>query len=230
MSATFSKPVRISRSLLDPWLTVPLKSCYQQLHLPASLPPEAIVITGHVFAVGAAFAFALAGDYSFAGVAAAFCVAMNHVCDVLDGTHARNTGQCRNGGELLDHFVDPLSFAYWITGISVAADCLALGLAGVICLFATAVLTNIRAKLTGEFRLERFGPTEFKTLLIALGLFQAAIGFGLLPSLSGAGVALAFLSVLMLLGTVSLLVSLFQSVRDVNRSSNVPDETEWKTE
>ena len=139
MSAPLTNPVRVSRSLLDPWLTVPLKTCYRRLHLPASLPPEAIVITGHLFAVGAAFAFAFAGDYSFAGAAAALCVAMNHVCDVLDGTHARNTGQCRNGGELLDHFVDPLSFAYWVTGISIAANCLALGLAGVICLFATAV-------------------------------------------------------------------------------------------
>ncbi len=36
------------------------------------------------------------------GLLAAAGVAGNHLCDVLDGTHARTTGQCRNGGELLD--------------------------------------------------------------------------------------------------------------------------------
>lgn len=230
MSANGNHAARISRSVLDPWLTVPLKSCYSRLHLPASLPPEAIVVTGHLFAVAGAFGFAFAGEYSFAGAVAALGVALNHICDVLDGTHARRTGQCRNGGELLDHFVDPLSFAYWITGISVAADCLALGLAGVICLFATAVLTSIRAKLTGEFRLEQFGPTEFKTLLIGLGLFQCGIGFGLVPAVSAAQTALVFLSALLLTGAVSLIVSLFQAVRDVNSSQAAPDQSEWKVE
>lgn len=230
MSATVSSPTRISRSLLDPWLTVPLKSCYSRLHLPATLPPEVIVLTGHLCAVAAAFGFAFAGDYSFAAAVAALGVALNHVCDVLDGTHARRTGQCRNGGELLDHFVDPLSFAYWITGISVAANCLALGIAGVICVFATAVLTNIRAKLTGEFRLERFGPTEFKALLIGLGLFQAAIGCGFISGVSATGSALIFLSVLLVIGTVSLIVSLFQAVSDVNSSHAAPDQTEWEIE
>jgi phosphatidylglycerophosphate synthase len=82
---------------------------------------------------------------------AALGVALNHTCDVLDGTHARATNQCRNGGELLDHFVDPLSFAYWAAGLSSAAISHSLGapwvgMAGVAVIFATAVLTNIRAK------------------------------------------------------------------------------------
>ena len=46
----------------------------------------------------------------------------------------------------------------------------------VICLYATAVLTNIKAKMIGEFTLARFGPTEFKTLL---GLDTLLVGFGL---------------------------------------------------
>ena len=153
---------------------------------------------------------------------------MNHTCDVLDGTHARRTGQCRNGGELLDHFVDPLSFAYWITGISVAVDCLALGLAGVICLFATAVLTNIRAKLTGEFRLSRFGPTEFKLLLIGLAVFQSLTLSGFITGVSSANAALGFLAVLLVVGVIALVVSLVQSIRDVNRSGQAPDETDWQ--
>ena len=189
---------------------------------------EAIVISGHLFAVAAAFAFAFADQYSMAGALASLGVVMNHICDVLDGTHARRTGQCRNGGELLDHFVDPLSFAYWITGISVAADCLALGLAGVICLFATAVLTNIRAKLTGEFRLSRFGPTEFKLLLIGLAIFQSLTLSGFITGVSSANAALGFLAVLLAIGVVSLVASLAQSIRDVNRSGHAPDETDWQ--
>ena len=221
---------KVSSSLLDPWLTIPLKSRYPLFRIPASLPPEAIVITGHLLAVGAAFAFAFAAEYWFAGALAALGVALNHVCDVLDGTHARRTGQCRNGGELLDHFVDPLSFAYWITGISVAADCLPLGLAGVICLFATAVLTSIRAKLTGEFRLNRFGPTEFKLLLIGLALFQSLVPGGVIGGVSSAGTALGFLAVLLAVGVLALVVSLRQSIRDVNRSGHAPDQTDWHVE
>ena len=80
----------------------------------------------------------------------------NHTADCIDGTHARRTGQCRNGGELLDHFTDPLSFAYWLVGIGVACGRLDLALVAVICLFAIAVLTNIKAKLIGEFTLAQF--------------------------------------------------------------------------
>ncbi|MCH2113926.1 MAG: CDP-alcohol phosphatidyltransferase family protein [Pirellulales bacterium] len=45
---------------------------------------------------------------------AAVSGALNQNCDLLDGTHARAIDQCRNGGELLDHFGDllPFSFSY----------------------------------------------------------------------------------------------------------------------
>ena len=50
----------------------------------------------------------------------------------------------------------------------------------------------------------------------------------MIPSISSAGTALVFLSVLLLVGAMSLIVSLFQSVRAVNRAEAAPDETEWK--
>jgi phosphatidylglycerophosphate synthase len=223
---------RVSYSLIDPWVTRPLKGVYGRLPIPRSLPPEAIVLGGHVAAIAGAVGFALSADYIWAGVLAAVGVALNHTCDVLDGTHARATGQCRNGGELLDHFVDPLSFSYWATGLAVAASGYTplaawIGVAGVIALYATAVLTNIRAKMVGEFTLARFGPTEFKSLLVLFGLTQA----GLLAAGSPAAAlaAFCFIAALTVAGVVQLVVSLHQAVRDVNALGSAPaDTTEWE--
>jgi archaetidylinositol phosphate synthase len=223
---------RVSYSLIDPWVTRPLKGVYGRLPIPRSLPPEAIVLGGHVAAIAGAVGFALSANYVWAGVLAAVGVALNHTCDVLDGTHARATGQCRNGGELLDHFVDPLSFSYWAAGLAVAASgywALAawIGVAGVIAIYATAVLTNIRAKMVGEFTLARFGPTEFKSLLVLFGLTQAAL---LAAGFSAAGLAaFCFIAALTAAGVVQLIVSLYQAVRDVNAHGAAPaDTTEWE--
>lgn len=227
---------RVSHSLLDPWLTRPLKALYPRLRIPRSLPPEAIVWCGHAVAAAGAVGFALSSQFAWAGVLAAAGVALNHTCDVLDGTHARSTGQCRNGGELLDHFVDPLSFSYWAAALAFSASASSkyvtwapwLGVAGVIVIYATAVLTSIRAKMIGEFTLNRFGPTEFKTLLVLLGLSQAAlVGAG--DGESAPQIAFWFVVVLVVAGAVQLVLSLWQSVREVNARGAAPaDTTEWQ--
>ena len=227
---------RVSHSLLDPMITGPLKSLYPRLRIPRSLPPEAIVGCGHAAAAAGAVGFALSSRFGWAGGLAAAGVALNHTCDVLDGTHARSTGQCRNGGELLDHFVDPLSFSYWAAALAFSAGAYTeyfavapwLGVAGVIVIYATAVLTSIRAKMIGEFTLNRFGPTEFKTLLVLLGLSQTAlIGFG--DGEAAPLVAFWFVVVLVVAGVVQLVVSLWTSVREVNAVGSAPaDTTEWQ--
>jgi len=220
---------RVSRSILDPYLTVPLKSIYNRLPIPSKFPPEGVVFIGHFLAVLGAFALAYLTTFWWMGLVAAFCVAGNHIADVLDGTHARATGQCRNGGELLDHFVDPLSFSYWMIGLSVAAGRLELGLAAVICIYATAVLTNIKAKLIGEFSLASFGPTEFKTLLATFALAFSSIAPITAGIVNPQTIVLSFLSVLVLVGVLQLAVQLIQAVRDVNTHGTPPDQTEWKT-
>ena len=96
---------RVSYSLLDPWLTFPLKNLYSVKGLPSFIPPECIVLAGHFFALVGAIGFFFSTSYWWGGLLAAFGVALNHWADVWDGTHARNTNQCRNGGELLDHFL-----------------------------------------------------------------------------------------------------------------------------
>lgn len=230
---------RVSHSLLDPWLTGPVKLLYPRLPLPRSLPPEAIVGCGHAAAAAGALGFALAGQHCWAGLVGAAGVALNHVCDVLDGTHARATNQCRNGGELLDHFVDPLSFSYWAVGLAFAAQGYSawapwLGVAGVIAIYAMAVLTSIRAKMIGEFTLNRFGPTEFKTLLVLFGVLQDTLGsWGaanpVAASLLAAQCAFWFVTALVIAGIVQLIVSLVKSIRDVNAAGAAPpDTTEWK--
>ena len=212
---------RISHSLLDPFIGPPIKRLYPRLHIPRWFPPEGIIPVGHLSAIGGAVGFAFSTDARWGGVLAAAGVAGNHVADCLDGTHARSTGQCRNGGELLDHFTDPLSFAYWLVGMYVSIQRLDLALAAVIILFATAVLTNIKSKMIGEFTLATFGPTEFKSLLVLYGLAQA---FTVSSQL-----AFWFLIALLVVGAVQLLTNLIGAVRQVNAHGAAPDTSEWET-
>ena len=158
---------------------------------------------------------------------AALGVAANHLADVLDGTHARATGQCRNGGELLDHFVDPLSFSYWVAGIASSGDCLLLGIGGVIVVYAMAVLTNIKAKMVGEFTLAQFGPTEFKSLLILFGLAVSCLSGGLGRPDLVPKFAFWFLAAMVVAGIIQLMTSLWLAVHEVNADGTPPDMTEW---
>ena len=222
-------PKRVSQSLLDPYFTKPIKGLYSRLAIPRVFPPEGIVAMGHLWAIVGAIGFACATKWWWGGLLAALGVAMNHICDVLDGTHARATDQCRNGGELLDHFVDPLSFSYWIAGIAYGVNYLLFGIAGVIVVYAMAVLTNIKAKMIGEFTLARFGPTEFKTLLILFGFTMAAKTGSVLPvDFSAEKIGRWFLGILLFAGIVQLIVSLVQAIQEVNRSGSEPDTTEWE--
>jgi len=218
-------PKRVSHSLLDPLLTLPLKGIYPRLGIPARFPPEGIVLVGHLSAIVGAIGFACAGRWWWGGLLGSLGVAGNHTADVLDGTHARATDQCRNGGELLDHFVDPLSFSYWIAGLAYSADCLLLGIGGVIVVYAMAVLTNIKAKMIGEFTLARFGPTEFKTLLVLFGLLMAMTSGA---SVSRERLVFWFVLVLFVAGVVQLKWSLWKAIRAVNADGVPPDTTEWE--
>ena len=215
---------RVSHSLLDPCLTSPIKRVYPALGIPRGWPPEMIVLAGHLLAIVGACGFLLSVGRVWGGVLIAVGVAGNHVMDCVDGTHARATDQCRNGGELLDHFMDPLSFAYWLGAWSIAVGHAWLGILAVIVLYATAVLTNIKAKLTGEFTLARFGPTEFKTLLVVFGLAMAAM-----PAAARQPVGFWALLVLTAVGAISLAAGLLRAVLEVNRSGGEPDTTEWES-
>lgn len=225
---------RISHSVLDPYVGPRLQSLYPHLHVPTSFPPEGIVLIGHLFAILGAVGFAFSTQYWWGGVLAAMGVIGNHTADCVDGTHARRTGQCRNGGELLDHFTDPLSFAYWLVGIGVACGRLDLALVAVICLFAIAVLTNIKAKLTGEFTLARFGPTEFKAVLVGFGLVLSTINLVALQHIAlpftVGQAALCVYSTLIVVGLIQLPLNLYRAVREVNESGTKPDESEWVTQ
>ena len=219
---------RVSHSLLDPLLMPLTAPLYQSLRIPRRFPPEGIILIGHLLAIAGAIGMSLSGRYWWGGLLAALGVAGNHLADMLDGTHARRSGQCRNGGELLDHFTDPLSFSYWLVGISVCSGHLELGLAAVICLYAIAVLTNIKAKMIGEFTLSRFGPTEFKALLVVFGLILA-LRTGLLPAGPRAGeLSLGFLLILVPVGLTQLALELVRAVREVNARGTSPDTTEWE--
>jgi archaetidylinositol phosphate synthase len=219
---------RVSHSILDPYVGPPLKALYGVLPIPRWFPPEGIVLIGHLSAIAAAVGLAFSTEYWWGGVLAAVGVLGNHTADCLDGTHARTTGQCRNGGELLDHFTDPLSFSYWLVGLAVSCGRLDYGLAAVILLYATAVLTSIKAKMIGEFTLASFGPTEFKAILIVYGFAMAAHVVVDPWYISATEVALWFLRILIVVGVVQLVANLIKAVREVNRDGAPPDTTEWE--
>jgi phosphatidylglycerophosphate synthase len=212
---------------LDPLIGPRLKSLYRYLRIPRWFPPEGIILVGHLFAILGAVGFAFSTRFWWGGLLAVIGVVGNHTADCVDGTHARATGQCRNGGELLDHFTDPLSFAYWLVGIGIACGSLTLALVAVICLFAIAVLTNIKAKLLGEFTLSHFGPTEFKSLLAIFGIVLSAVTFA--QQGLGQGVALVGMATLIGLGLIQLPIQLVRAVKEVNRYGSEPDTSEWIT-
>ncbi|MCA9042997.1 MAG: CDP-alcohol phosphatidyltransferase family protein [Planctomycetaceae bacterium] len=216
---------RVSHSLLDPYVTTPLKKYYPSLPIPKSFPPEGLIAAGHLMALLGGVGFAYSTTTWWGGLLAAVGVWGNHFADIFDGTHARATGQCRHGGELLDHFTDPLSFTYWIVGMSVAIDRIELGLIGVILLYATALLTSIKAKITGKFELATFGPTEFKMMLIAWGVSHAVLQYFSVELLST--IAFGGYSVLLVLGFIQLLSGLILGVREVNSCSTQIDQEEW---
>ncbi len=220
---------RISYSLLDPYLTHPLKQLYTVKGLPTKLPPECVVLAGHLFAILAGIGFYFSAHYWWGGIIAALGVALNHWADVWDGTHARATNQCRNGGELLDHFLDPISFSWYLIGISLACGLQTLGTIAVICLMAMAVLTNIKAKMTGEFTLSTIGPTEFKTALVFTGIILSfAHYFQLESTIIQKYLGIGF-GVLTGFGVIQLVVNLIQSVKEVNTKGTKADTTEWVT-
>jgi phosphatidylglycerophosphate synthase len=227
-------PKRVSHSLLDPYVGPPIKRIYKHLPIPRWYPPEGIILIGHLSAIAAAIGLAYSTSTWWGGLLALLGVAGNHTSDCLDGTHARATDQCRNGGELLDHFTDPLSFAYWLIGWGVSIARLDLAVAAVVVLYATALLTNIKAKMTGEFTLASFGPTEFKTILVVYGFVLSAIvmvagaatGSDATVPLARA-IAYWFFVVMLFVGIVQLAVNLVRAVRDVNDHGSPPDVSEW---
>ncbi|MCA8959987.1 MAG: CDP-alcohol phosphatidyltransferase family protein [Planctomycetes bacterium] len=217
---------RVSDSVLDPWIAPAVPHLYRALHLPRALPPEAIVIAGHIVALLGAVGFALSTSTRWGGFLAAAGVLGNHLCDMVDGTHARRTGQCRNGGELLDHFFDPLSFSAWMIGLGWACGRTELAIVGILFVYATAVLTNIRAKMTGEFRLSKVGPTEFKALLALFGTALGTLAFAA-PDRAVFAATVGF-TALCVAGAAQLVVGVVRSVRAVDRDGAKPDTSEWE--
>lgn len=201
---------------------------YRILPIPAKFPPEGIILIGHLLAIAGAFGFAYAATNWWGGVLVAIGVAGNHIADMVDGTHARSSNQCRNGGELLDHFTDPLSFSYWMIGLAVSCQEPYLGIITIVCIYATAVLTNIKAKIMGEFSLSAFGPTEFKALLTIYGVVMATVTGLATTATDPTLIALWSLRLLAGVGVAQLILNLVRGVIDVNRSGEAPDTTSWE--
>ena len=119
--------------------------------------------------------------------------------------------------------------SHWLVGLALSCQQPYWGLVAVICLYATAVLTNIKAKMIGEFTLAQFGPTEFKTLLSIYGLALTVMLFSGSGAVSAETVARCFFGTLIVFGVVQLTVNLWLAIRQVNQHGVLPDTSEWVT-
>lgn len=63
-----------------------------------------------MFAITGAIGFAFSTSTIWRGWVAALGVFGNYPVGRIDGTHARETNQCRNGDKMLDHFTDQCLF------------------------------------------------------------------------------------------------------------------------
>ena len=85
----------------------------------------------------------------------------------------------------------------------------------------------------GEFTLARFGPTEFKTLLVGFGLVLGTTCLLTAQTValpfSAAQLALAGYATLIVAGLIQLPINLIRAVKEVNRSAQTPDQSEWIT-
>lgn len=221
-----SELIKISHSRIDPFVFQLAQKLYRCLRIPPSFRPEIILFCGHILAICGAIAFWVARNNSSYGLLAAFFVLGYQFTDIIDGVHARATGQCRNSGELLDHFFDPLSFSYLIIGLSLYVDKIALMISGVICMFATATLINIRAQLTRQFIIPKFGATELRLSFVLAGLtisiFSLFVSnFITLVLVEGLSWAIFFI------GLVQLVTQLIKSCIKVNNSGIQPNTSPW---
>ena len=215
---------RISHSLLDPWVTTPLRSLYPSLRLPRRLPPEAIVMGGNAAAAGAAGCFAVALHSPIAAVVGGLLTLLYHAADVFDGQHARATNQCRNGGELLDHLCDPVSLSLLATAWAYAAGLPLLAIPAVLIVMTNGLLENLKAKLGADFEVGRFGPTEMKFAIATLMLLTAVL------PLDAAHLMLAWtFRASLAAGAIALPLQVVRAVRVVNASQHRPDVSEWET-
>ena len=216
-------PARVTHSLLDPYVTTPARAWYPRLRLPRRLPPEAIVLFGNASAAGAAACLAASPGRPWAGLLGAGLVLLYHFADVFDGQHARATGQCRNGGELLDHFCDPVSLSLLCAGWARAGGAFEWSAAAAILVMGKGLLENLKAKLGANFEVGRFGPTELKFafagLLAATAAMPADTARAMLFWTFAAALAVAWLA---------FPLEIAAAVRAVNRSGHEADTSEWE--
>jgi phosphatidylglycerophosphate synthase len=202
----------------------PGEKFYKFLRIPKSFPPEGIVLLGFIFSCLAAICFALSPSYPIAGFLAALCVYGNFVSDYMDGRHARTTGQCRNGGELLDHFFDPLSFSVIIIGFGVAVSQPYLALLTVLGIYCNVAIVFQEAMIMGVLTLKVIGPNEARVLYMFAGIVQSLVVYS---GVSGHVVPMGMLVVACLLSVSQTVIELFKTVEKVNKYGPEPDNEGW---
>jgi archaetidylinositol phosphate synthase len=218
---------KVSSSFLDAMIRPQVTPLYVRLRIPKRFPPEGIVVAGHLFALAAGFFFAYSQVIWWCGPLAACCVLFNQVLDMLDGAHARATGQCRNSGELLDHLLGPLGYAYWVIGLSVSSRFVTLAIPGLVILYSIVTISHMIHHFTGEFRLSRFGPTEFRAVMFLYGLTLPFIHIVNLKYKILSNYTFLFSIFLILVYALNLFQLLWSAIRRVNTEALPPDTSEW---
>lgn len=146
--------------------------------LPARLHPNVITHVGHLANLaGCLVVLLFAGHGAGPFVVAAALLNFYNWCDNADGGHARRTGQCSAGGELLDHGLDMLNTTYiaLVSAVAVGASPEWTALVAISVPAACAVTYWEQAE-TGLFSLGLLTQIEAVALLTTILAVDAIFG------------------------------------------------------
>ena len=142
----------------------------------------------------------------------------------------------RNGGEVLDHFFDPLSFCVIIWGIGACCESYNMAIICVLGIYCNATILFQEAMIMKTLEMKAIGPNEARVLYMCLGAVLSYLTICLddsefigeqycfLQSLSARSAATGFmwLSTALTIGTCTLFCSC-QSAHSTKRLVRVAD-------
>lgn len=219
---------KITESFIDRhcrWI-LPGDGVYKFLRIPAWIPPEAIVLLGFAFSCAAGYAFSIAPHNPTFALLAILAVYGNLLADHMDGRHARATGQCRNGGEILDHFFDPLSFSVITVGLAYGVNRLDLAIVTILGIYGNVSTVFQEAKMLQRLTLKTVGPAEARFLFMSFALSLYFI-FTYQGEQQAVWFQTAFLYGTGVLTLGQMVIELIRTVDRVNREGPPPDNRPW---
>jgi phosphatidylglycerophosphate synthase len=190
---------------------------------PAAINSDHLTLLGFAAMFGAGICYALAARYRWTLWLVVVCLLLNWLGDSLDGTLARFRNQQRpRYGFYVDHMVDSFSATFLLGGLALSgymSPAIAAGL--LIAFLLLSVNSYLAAYSLRVFQISFFklGPTEAR-ILLAVGTvalvyrpYTGILGRPVLLFDFGGAIAIAGMSVLLVISVVSNTVALYREER-----------------